>query len=300
MKERDLRKYVELRGNLLDEAETVLAEIAAIGGMKLLDDEGHPTYTSITVDDEWSVGREAIITTTGRYIFGKYKLSELRNRVDLQIEASFPARYLWETADRKESLKRELFNMRVFMLLSGPKVRELLGDSIADAEAEVESFDNKEYAGRVRTAGGASYSVPPHQILDKLVLLRGDRVLISPMEFESVDGTPIARIYGIIDRRFSTPLATILNWQAPSCGTPPQLDNSDPKQYIGVFANGHGQQFAFVYDRTARSGFVRLGDAGWGTSYPVKDGVAQDLVMGAGERAWLSACWDAATRLKKH
>jgi sugar lactone lactonase YvrE len=68
---------------------------------------------------------------------------------------------------------------------------------------------------------------------------------------------------------------------------------------VGFFQNCHGEQLVFTYDRATHSGIVRHGDTGWESSYPVKEGVPQGLEMDAGERAWVSACWNAVTRFRK-
>lgn len=38
-----------------------------------------------------------------------------------------------------------------------------------------------------------------------------------------------------------------------------------------------------------------MGDAGWERAHAVVDGVVPGLILGADERAWLAACWKAAT-----
>lgn len=51
----------------------------------------------------------------------------------------------------------------------------------------------------------------------------------------------------------------------------------------------------FTYDRTSREGRLYVSDAGWARFFAVRDGNVPDLVLTAGEKAWLVACWKAAT-----
>ncbi len=66
-------------------------------------------------------------------------------------------------------------------------------------------------------------------------------------------------------------------------------------RYLGYFENEHGEQAIFVYDRTRRAGTLLLGDTGWERPHAVVEGAVAGVVLGATERAWLTACWKAAT-----
>jgi hypothetical protein len=91
------------------------------------------------------------------------------------------------------------------------------------------------------------------------------------------------------------PIFAVSNHHVASCGEPPCIDDSKPKQYRGYFENAHGEQAIFVYDRAAKKGTLYMGDAGWDEPRPVKQGRVPGLIMGAEEQAWLAACWQAAT-----
>jgi hypothetical protein len=91
------------------------------------------------------------------------------------------------------------------------------------------------------------------------------------------------------------PIFRVTNHHTNACGTPPEIDDSEANRYLGYFENEHGEQAIFVYDRTRRVGTLSLGDAGWDRSYPVVEGTAAGIVLGATEQAWLAACWKAAT-----
>ncbi len=91
------------------------------------------------------------------------------------------------------------------------------------------------------------------------------------------------------------PLFTVYNNHIPDSGSPPSINGNDPDKYIGYFQNMHGEQFLFIYDRVAREGIIRHGDAGWNNPYPVVDGTAPRLIMHEAELLWLQACWSAAT-----
>jgi hypothetical protein len=92
------------------------------------------------------------------------------------------------------------------------------------------------------------------------------------------------------------PIFRVTNHHTNACGTPPTINDSEPNRYLGYFENEHGEQAIFVYDRTRRAGTLSLGDAGWERSHEVVDGAVPGVVLGAAERAWLAACWKAATR----
>ena len=91
------------------------------------------------------------------------------------------------------------------------------------------------------------------------------------------------------------PIFRVTNHHTEACGTPPTIDDSEPKRYLGYFENQHGEQAIFVYDRTRRAGTLTMGDAGWERSHEVVEGAVPGVILGAAERAWLAACWKAAT-----
>jgi hypothetical protein len=91
-------------------------------------------------------------------------------------------------------------------------------------------------------------------------------------------------------------LLQVRNHHAAEAGTPPRIDDADVNHYVGHFENAYGEQAVFVFDRSARSGKVYLGDAGWESGHVVIDGIAPDLVLNEPELLWLRACWQAASR----
>ena len=93
----------------------------------------------------------------------------------------------------------------------------------------------------------------------------------------------------------SDPLLTIHNHHSASCGDPPIVAAEDSNTYIGYFENQFGEQWIFTYDRTNGNAILRGGDIGWNTTHAVVNGAAGDLILGDGERAWLRACWKAAS-----
>jgi hypothetical protein len=90
------------------------------------------------------------------------------------------------------------------------------------------------------------------------------------------------------------PIFRVTNRHTDACGAPPAIDDSEPNRSLGYFENEHGEQAILVYDRTRRAGTLLLGDAGWVRPHAVVEAVA-GVVLGAAERAWLAACWKAAT-----
>jgi hypothetical protein len=72
------------------------------------------------------------------------------------------------------------------------------------------------------------------------------------------------------------------------------LSNEAGDRYYGYFQNRFGEQWVFVYDLESKTGELRGGDIGWSTAVVVHDGQV-DIVLGQAERAWLQACWKAAT-----
>jgi hypothetical protein len=89
---------------------------------------------------------------------------------------------------------------------------------------------------------------------------------------------------------------SVTNHHVEGCGTPPRIDDATPNRYLGYFENEYGEQSIFAYDRAARKGTLYMGDAGWEHPHTVVDGLVPGLILSPGERAWLSACWKAATR----
>ena len=89
---------------------------------------------------------------------------------------------------------------------------------------------------------------------------------------------------------------TAVNKHSSECGEPPARKNDGDHQYCGYFENMYGEQWLFVYDKIQREGVLRGGDAGWDEEFDVKDGaISGNLILGAEERQWLTACWAAAT-----
>ncbi len=89
-------------------------------------------------------------------------------------------------------------------------------------------------------------------------------------------------------------LLTLTNRHLASCGTPIGWSNEDDR-YYGYFANAYGDQWVFVYDRTAQVGHLYGGDIGWDAAEPVLDGKTPHVFLSPMEAQWLMACWQAAT-----
>ena len=70
-------------------------------------------------------------------------------------------------------------------------------------------------------------------------------------------------------------------------------------QYRGYFETDGAAQAVFVYERSTGEGTLYTGEVGWDTPVPVRDGALDDAhmarVLGRSGRAWLRACWEAAT-----
>jgi hypothetical protein len=96
------------------------------------------------------------------------------------------------------------------------------------------------------------------------------------------------------------PLFQVTNHHSPASGTPPRFDDTTPGQYRGYFENSYGEQVLFVYDLATRHGTLYLGDAGWETPHPVREGPVSDLLLAPDEQAWLRACWRAARAQARH
>lgn len=105
----------------------------------------------------------------------------------------------------------------------------------------------------------------------------------------------------------SQPIWTIYNQHAPSCGTPPTID-SQTGDYHGYFQNEHGEQWLFVYDRSAGTATLYGGDIGWEDPVTMEKPQSLEpadvmqrtnLVLSPPEFAWLAACWRAATAFER-
>ena len=90
----------------------------------------------------------------------------------------------------------------------------------------------------------------------------------------------------------STPLLTIRNNHAPSCGDPPIEGNSE-NVYVGYFENRYGEQWIFTYDRQTRAAYLRGGDINWNDRQEVRGGRVEGLILQEDEAAWLRACWNS-------
>jgi hypothetical protein len=87
------------------------------------------------------------------------------------------------------------------------------------------------------------------------------------------------------------------NLHGAESGRPPAIwKKPGEHRYAGYFENEFGDQFVFVFNRRKNIGFLRMGDADWGTRICLKnDRIESDVILGLGEFNWLSACWKAAT-----
>lgn len=95
----------------------------------------------------------------------------------------------------------------------------------------------------------------------------------------------------------SQPIFQVENNHTRSGGTPPAVNNSDPKKYVGYFQNEHGEQWVFTFDSDSRVGELRGGDVNW-RPLPVTGvggGPHVDMNLSEPEKMWLEACWKAAT-----
>ena len=90
------------------------------------------------------------------------------------------------------------------------------------------------------------------------------------------------------------PFFVIWNKHSASCGEAPAITNQSGNRYYGYFQNRHGEQWVFVYDPERKTGELRGGDIGWDNVVTVRNGQA-DVMLGKAEKAWLEACWKAAT-----
>jgi hypothetical protein len=91
------------------------------------------------------------------------------------------------------------------------------------------------------------------------------------------------------------PLLRIENRHTANCGDPPIVASDDKDAYIGYFENAFGEQWIFSFDRETRIGQLRGGDTGWNTTFDVRNGEVDKLMLNPAESMWLRACWSAAT-----
>jgi len=91
------------------------------------------------------------------------------------------------------------------------------------------------------------------------------------------------------------PIFRVTNRHTDACGTPPAVDDSEPDRYLGYFENQYGQQATFVYDRARRRERCGWAMRDGSVRTRVVEGAVAGVVLGATERAWLVACWKAAT-----
>ena len=94
-------------------------------------------------------------------------------------------------------------------------------------------------------------------------------------------------------------ILTIYNNHTDNCGEPPTVDNTDSNHYCGYLQNERGEQWFFPYDYGTGRGLLRGGDAGWDKNFAVVNGRAVGLILNIYEQQWLTACWNAATVLRK-
>jgi hypothetical protein len=78
------------------------------------------------------------------------------------------------------------------------------------------------------------------------------------------------------------------------------VDGDAAGSSVGYFANEHGAQAIYTYDRATGEATVTMGDAGWHDAHRVVDGQAEGLVLGKAEAMWLRACWLATGGLQDH
>ena len=66
--------------------------------------------------------------------------------------------------------------------------------------------------------------------------------------------------------------------------------------HLGYFENEFGEQFVLEINRSTGEGILQSGDLGWDCKIKIRDNeIPGDVVLGADELEWLSACWRAAT-----
>ena len=82
------------------------------------------------------------------------------------------------------------------------------------------------------------------------------------------------------------PLFIVHNHHVESCGQSPVFDGDDGR-YYAYFENSYREQLVYVCDPTTQEAHLQMGDAGWGHTYPVVNGVAQGVVLSLVERLWV-------------
>lgn len=96
------------------------------------------------------------------------------------------------------------------------------------------------------------------------------------------------------------PLLVVYNNHGSDSGKPPSYASTPhSSQYLGYYANEHGEQWVFVYDYHTERGILRGGDVEWGNEYTVVDGKVSNLLLSQSEAVWLLACWVAASQFKE-
>ena len=93
------------------------------------------------------------------------------------------------------------------------------------------------------------------------------------------------------------PLLIIANKHARSSGVLTQLTNTTPSHYLGYFEDEHGDQWAFVYDRSSRHATLSGGDIKWSHPLTITSLDTLPVNLTQAERRWLEASWQAATAL---
>lgn len=89
----------------------------------------------------------------------------------------------------------------------------------------------------------------------------------------------------------------VSNHHTPGEKLPPHITETPKRRYLGYFENQYGEQTIFVFDYSLGEGFVFCGDANWEV-YPVREGVAVELMFNEVEKSWLRNCWETALRAK--
>jgi hypothetical protein len=90
------------------------------------------------------------------------------------------------------------------------------------------------------------------------------------------------------------PLFTVSNHHTAQAGRPPAINGDESGAYHGYFENRYGEQFIFVYRKDTSEGTLWGGDVGW-KPHRVVDAKVESLILSREEKAWLQACWEAAT-----
>jgi hypothetical protein len=85
----------------------------------------------------------------------------------------------------------------------------------------------------------------------------------------------------------------------PGRAGPPGITNLDrPRSFFGYFQNQDGEAWLFEYDGEERRGWVWGEDIDWEKN-EVIGGEVPGINLNRHERAWLKACWEAATEFRK-